>query len=66
MSELKRLTVDQIPPQCPSPFCATRDDFAPTFEVDGYINGEVKSFRLEDYIGKWIILFFYSSDFTFV
>jgi len=29
-------------------------------------NGEIKDLNLRDYKGKWIILFFYPADFTFV
>lgn len=42
---------------------------APLFEASAVLNGVeiVESFRLEDYIGKkYIILFFYPKDFTFV
>jgi peroxiredoxin len=39
---------------------------APTFTEDAFINGEVKKISLSDYKGKWIILFFYPKDFTFV
>ncbi|MBP1930808.1 peroxiredoxin [Ammoniphilus resinae] len=66
MPEKKHFTVQEVPPQCPLPYCATRDDIAPLFETDGYYNGESKTFNLSNYSGKWVILFFYSSDFTFV
>jgi alkyl hydroperoxide reductase subunit AhpC len=46
------------------PFCATRDDQAPTFSTSGFVNGEIKTFELEKYKGKWLLLFFYPSDFT--
>lgn len=46
------------------PFYATRDDQAPTFTTNGFVNGEIKSFELEQYKGKWLLLFFYPSDFT--
>jgi len=49
-----------------SNFCATRDDQAPSFSAKGIVNGEIKSFELEQYKGKWLLLFFYPSDFTFV
>jgi peroxiredoxin 2/4 len=39
---------------------------APTFTLEGYQNGEFKKYSLEDYKGKWIVLFFYPLDFTFV
>lgn len=39
---------------------------APTFSTNSYTNGDVKNVSLQDYRGKWVILFFYSGDFTFV
>ncbi|SFB08647.1 AhpC/TSA family protein [Bacillus sp. UNCCL13] len=51
---------------CPSVFCATRDDYAPLFSADAMVNGEIKKVHFNDYKGKWVLLFFYPSDFTFV
>lgn len=39
---------------------------APFFEEKAYVNGEQKTLSLNDYKGKWKILFFYPLDFTFV
>lgn len=39
---------------------------APDFEEIAYVNGEMKKIRLSDYKGKWVVLFFYPLDFTFV
>eukprot|EP00735_Rhodelphis_limneticus_P008898 TRINITY_DN2367_c0_g1::TRINITY_DN2367_c0_g1_i1::g.20772::m.20772 TRINITY_DN2367_c0_g1::TRINITY_DN2367_c0_g1_i1::g.20772 ORF type:complete len:211 (+),score=78.75,sp/Q9NL98/PRDX_ASCSU/63.68/4e-89,AhpC-TSA/PF00578.16/3.4e-37,Redoxin/PF08534.5/7.1e-16,1-cysPrx_C/PF10417.4/4.6e-14 TRINITY_DN2367_c0_g1_i1:47-634(+) len=39
---------------------------APTFKAAAVINGEISSVDLEQYRGKWVILFFYPKDFTFV
>ncbi len=39
---------------------------APDFTAEAYVNGQVKKVSLSDYKGKWVILFFYPSDFTFV
>lgn len=39
---------------------------APDFELEGVSAGEFQEFRLGDYRGKWIVLFFYPLDFTFV
>lgn len=50
----------------PSFFYATRDDKAPLFSADGVLDGEIKKYSLTDYRGKWVLLFFYPSDFTFV
>ncbi len=50
------------------PNCAQTTDHAPSFRAQAYdpIDKEIKEVSLEDYRGKWVILFFYSSDFTFV
>ncbi|MFH1649758.1 MAG: peroxiredoxin [Candidatus Woesearchaeota archaeon] len=39
---------------------------APEFEEEAYIAGDVKKISLSDYKGKWVVLFFYPEDFTFV
>jgi len=39
---------------------------APDFKEDAYINDEIKKISLADYKGKWVVLFFYPADFTFV
>lgn len=39
---------------------------APGFTLDAVVNGEFKKVGLADYRGKWVILFFYPNDFTFV
>ncbi len=39
---------------------------APEFETKGYIRGAIKGVRLADYRGKWVMLYFYPGDFTFV
>ena len=39
---------------------------APEFEEDAFADGEIKKIKLEDYRGKWLVLFFYPADFTFV
>ncbi|MEN3014062.1 MAG: thioredoxin-dependent peroxiredoxin [Endomicrobiia bacterium] len=41
---------------------------APNFTTEAYfsVNDEVKKITLSDYKGKWVILFFYPADFTFV
>ena len=35
-------------------------------QLDAYVNGDIKKVSLSDYKGKWIVLFFYPLDFTFV
>lgn len=39
---------------------------APNFEADAVLNGEFKKVKLADYKGKYVVLFFYPLDFTFV
>ena len=39
---------------------------APDFETKGYINGDIKTVKLADYLGQWVMLYFYPGDFTFV
>ena len=39
---------------------------APAFTMDAMAEGQFKSLQLEDYRGKWLVLFFYPLDFTFV
>jgi peroxiredoxin (alkyl hydroperoxide reductase subunit C) len=39
---------------------------APTFTLDAVVNLEFKKVSLSDYHGKWVVLFFYPGDFTFV
>jgi peroxiredoxin 2/4 len=38
----------------------------PDFEEESYVNGEFKKIKLSSYKGKWVVLFFYPLDFTFV
>ena len=39
---------------------------APKFTMEGYFKGEKKKYSLSDYKSKWVVLFFYPLDFTFV
>lgn len=39
---------------------------APEFKAEAYVAGEFKDVNLKDYKGKWVCLFFYPMDFTFV
>jgi peroxiredoxin (alkyl hydroperoxide reductase subunit C) len=39
---------------------------APLFSEESYLNDTIKKISLNDYKGKWIVLFFYPADFTFV
>lgn len=53
---------------CILPFCAQTTDIAPSFFAEAYdpIQKKIRNIALGDYRGKWVILFFYASDFTFV
>jgi alkyl hydroperoxide reductase subunit AhpC len=39
---------------------------APEFTLDAVVGTEFKKVSLSDYKGKWVVLFFYPLDFTFV
>ena len=39
---------------------------APDFALEGVLDGKFHTYRLSDYKGKWVVLFFYPLDFTFV
>lgn len=42
------------------------NDIAPVFKAQGMLNKEFREFSLEEYKGKFVVLFFYPADFTFV
>ena len=39
---------------------------APSFTVEAVAGAAIKSVSLEDYRGKWLVLFFYPADFSFI
>ena len=39
---------------------------APKFTATAVVNKEFKEISLDDYRGRWVVLFFYPLDFTFV
>lgn len=39
---------------------------APEFNAEAYHSNIVKRIKLSDYLGKWVILFFYPADFSFI
>ena len=39
---------------------------APDFAMPAYRQGDFTEVKLSDYEGKWLLLFFYPGDFTFV
>ena len=47
-------------------FAAQIGGSAPGFTATAVVNGRFETINLEDYKGKYIVLFFYPLDFTFV
>jgi alkyl hydroperoxide reductase subunit AhpC len=41
-------------------------DKAPDFRAQGVLKGAVADYTLSTYNGKWLVLFFYPADFTFI
>ncbi|MCM2322957.1 MAG: peroxiredoxin [Oligoflexia bacterium] len=41
-------------------------NLAPEFRAKAYVGGQFKEVSLKDFQGKWVCLFFYPLDFTFV
>ena len=41
-------------------------DMAPDFKTKAYVAGQFKDVSLKDFRGKWVCLYFYPMDFTFV
>jgi NADH-dependent peroxiredoxin subunit C len=39
---------------------------APDFTGKAYVNDGIEAIRLSDFKGKWVVLFFYPGDFTFI
>ncbi len=39
---------------------------APGFNLKGVSQGKVSDYSVRDYRGKWLVLFFYPADFTFI
>jgi len=67
----KKISVTPIRFYSPPENTSTQDfvrvgQLAPNFESVAVVNNEVKKIKLSDYKGKWIVLFFYPLDFTFV
>ena len=42
------------------------NDKAPEFTEDAFIDEDIEKKRLSDYSGKWVVVFFYPANFTFV
>jgi hypothetical protein len=41
-------------------------DKAPDFTLSAVVNLQPTRISLSDYVGKWVVLFFYGSNFTYV
>lgn len=41
-------------------------DNAPDFQIQGVLHGQVAEYSLRAHQGKWLVLFFYPADFTFI
>ena len=39
---------------------------APGFNLKGVMQGKISDYSLQAYKGKWVVLFFYPADFTFI
>ena len=39
---------------------------APEFKLEGIFGGKVADYSLQSFPGKWLVLFFYPADFTFI
>ncbi len=39
---------------------------APDFQLQAFHKGTFSQIKLSDYTGKWVVLYFYPADFTFV
>jgi alkyl hydroperoxide reductase subunit AhpC len=39
---------------------------APDFAAPAYFNGRFTHVRLSEHLGRWVLLFFYGGDYTFV
>ena len=39
---------------------------APKFDTKAFQEDEIKTVKLDSYKGKWVVLFFYPADFTFI
>ncbi len=56
-------TAPVSPKNAPPPIIGTR---LPAMELDAFHKGTLSTVRLATYRGKWLILFFYPADFSFV
>lgn len=58
--------IDRQSPKKEFYMTARTEQKAPKFTMPAYRQGEYTEVSLSDYEGKWLMLFFYPGDFTFV
>lgn len=58
--------MDDSKPTPPARHCFRLEEPAPAFRAPAYYQGREIEVSLDDFRGQWLLLFFYSSDFTFV
>ena len=46
--------------------CVQINQRAPLFTENAFVEGKIKKISLSEFSGKWVVLFFYPADFTFV
>ncbi|MCX6735990.1 MAG: redoxin domain-containing protein [Candidatus Parcubacteria bacterium] len=51
---------------CEDYFAGEVGDKVPLYPLKAYQGEEFKDINLSDYLGKWLVLFFYPADFTFI
>ncbi|KAI9325285.1 thioredoxin-like protein [Zopfochytrium polystomum] len=59
------LALAALPPPGSRAYIAKVRDAAPHFTAEAVVGQEFKTISLDDYKGKWLVLFFYPLDFTF-
>ena len=42
------------------------NEVVPEFETKAFHENKIKKIKLSDYKGKWVVMFFYPADFTFI
>ncbi len=58
--------MEEAKPAPPARHCFRLEEPAPDFRAPAYCQGQEIEVGLGDFRGQWLLLFFYSSDFTFV
>lgn len=58
--------MSSLPGQCFVTEPIVLDTPAADFTAEAYYRGERITVKLSDFIKKWVVLFFYGNDFTFV